>query len=269
MRPKFEPIHSKLSFSLGAMALAILTYLGFRHLNDIDEYGQSWGKFALFQAALCLVGLIGTLLIVENKILPDKFRSISIDTGIRALIILTCSMISQYIVKTQLSVSTTEKALYYLFAGIGEEMFFRLFLIETIKKISGNTPSSKALGIIFSSLAFTAIHVNYYNNFPQLMAVFVGGLILSIFYVVWSDITANMLAHFLLNLIAVGNVLVTFTANLNLLFAISLFAIALIFYKLKDRHLSHKYICGMLLIFSTALIIESIFSAITILPPSP
>jgi membrane protease YdiL (CAAX protease family) len=272
LKTKFEPVHTKLSYLLGSLAFGILLYLGFRHLNDIDEFGQSWGKYALLQATFCLIGLVGSLLIVEQKIFPTKFRKISIDTGIRAFIILICSMISQYLVKTQLSVSTSERALYYLFAGIGEELFFRLFLIETIRKISGDTPAGKMISVIFSTLAFTAIHVNYYNNPAQLFAVFIGGIILSIFYIIWSDITANVLAHFLLNLTAVGNWLVTLTANFDsilLVFTIVFFAIGLISYIYREKKPILKVFAIIFIPIAAIFTIGLCGSFITTLPPGP
>jgi membrane protease YdiL (CAAX protease family) len=272
MKTKTEPVHTKLSYLLGSLALGILLYLGIRHLNDVDEFGQSWGKYALLQATFCLIGLVGSLLIVEQKIFPTKFRKITIDTGIRVFIILICSMISQYLVKTQLSVSTSERALYYLFAGIGEELFFRLFLMETIRKIAGDTPASKMIGVIFSTIAFTAIHVNYYDDIAQLTAVFIGGLILAAFYLIWRDITANMLAHFLLNLVAVGNWLVVLTANFDsivTIFAVGFFAIGLICYIFRKQNVKLQNAASILIPIAAILFVGVLGSYLTTLPAGP
>ena len=62
--------------------------------------------------------------------------------------------------------------------------------------------------VIIQAVLFVAIHQNYYANLPMLISVFAGGIILGIFFVVWKDPTANILAHFLLNIIAVQNLLI-------------------------------------------------------------
>jgi len=69
------------------------------------------------------------------------------------------------------------------------------------------------LGCLIQAVAFTAIHQNYYADPAMLLSVFLGGFLLGLLYLHWRDLTANILGHFILNLIAVQNILVFRFAN--------------------------------------------------------
>ena len=58
-------------------------------------------------------------------------------------------------------------------------------------------------GIVLTSLAFAGIHMNYYEDLSLLLGTFLCGLWLGLSYWYTEDLTAAIMAHFLLNFIVV------------------------------------------------------------------
>lgn len=115
-----------------------------------------------------------------------------------------------------LTVKDYEIALSIQFAGPSEEVFFRGVLGSLIIIVFHNTGYKirimkkeisiwELTGIIFISIAFAMLHVNYYNNIKFLLGTFICGFWLGITYWYWEDLTANILAHSLLNFICIIN----------------------------------------------------------------
>jgi membrane protease YdiL (CAAX protease family) len=228
-------LHTRLSFMLIVIATSVMYFMGFRHLNDLDAYGQEWGKFALLQASLCLIGYVGGQIATQQPLIPKIFRPIDFDSAIHTLVILFAAMFTQLITQYTFSVENTEKAVYYIFAAVCEESFFRGFIITAILRISDKF-QFKIIAVMVSASAFAAMHTNYYNNPDMLAGVAVGGLILGSLFVLWNDITANILGHFALNFIATWNWLVTLAALptfliVNIIVLIALGILLLRFYK--------------------------------------
>jgi membrane protease YdiL (CAAX protease family) len=123
------------------------------------------------------------------------------------------------ILQFPLTVRTFDKALAVMFAGPSEELFFRGLLLTPFIKWGkddykfeiANPISTKRkilsisiveiFGITFSTLAFTFLHINYYGNPTLLLIVALSGIVLGLVYQKYQDLTANILAHFFLNLI--------------------------------------------------------------------
>lgn len=196
--------HTWISLLLSISAIAILFILGLLHINDVDEFGEAWGKFALLQGVLGLVGLIGNFTLSLNfKIVQfDPEKMIFAVIGAIALLAL------QIFASLSLSVSSTEKMLYYLFSAVCEELFFRGFLMYLFIKISKKNYIILIIGIVIQALSFMMLHQNYYGHPEKLLVVFISGAILGILFVYKRDITVNIIAHFIVNAIAVGQMLV-------------------------------------------------------------
>jgi len=195
-----QPVFSKISLTLIIVAFIVLTIIGSLHINDIDENGSNWGRFALVQASFCIMGVIGTSFLTQGTLFPQKLRKANPNTIINTLIILSLELFIQLFSSLTLSISTTEKALYYVFASIGEEVLFRGCIMEFCRKINLHP----ILSIGLSAFLFMEIHVNYYGQFSMMLMVFLGGIALATTYFLFQDLTANIFGHFLNNAIAVG-----------------------------------------------------------------
>jgi len=166
--------------------------------------------------------------LIHQPFLPsfDQLRPFELNTALRAAIILAASMATQLISQAALTFSTTEQALYFEFGAVCEEVFFRVLILTFAFKfvpqadqlwyeaetkgasqeyygLKWRVVGKMAPFILIQAVFFTALHQNYYNNPAMLISVALGGIILGIFYVWWRDPTANILAHFVLNIFAV------------------------------------------------------------------
>lgn len=213
-----EPVHTIISFTMVLLGNLVMLYFGIRHISDEPE----WSKSAFMQFALGFIGLMGTQLIAEQSIFPqdkNNFKSVDLNTGIRAIIIGFLGMGIQLISKQAFSFTILEQAVYFVFAAITEEVFFRGFILSIFIKLDQTKMKFspvKLVGVLVQAIGFAAIHQNYYNNLPMLISVFVGGLMLGFIYLIWEDLTANILGHFIINVIAVQNLLVYLSAYLLL-----------------------------------------------------
>ncbi|NMB82397.1 MAG: CPBP family intramembrane metalloprotease, partial [Ignavibacteria bacterium] len=110
------------------------------------------------------------------------------------------------------------------FSAVCEELFFRLFLISVILKVSvfSNEVFLKITAVVTQALAFMIVHQNYYGDPGMLFGVFLGGCIFGIAYVWKRDISITIFAHFLLNLIATANWLVRLSSETKNIIIIAL-----------------------------------------------
>lgn len=191
------------------IASTIMFAIGLAHINDVDAYGKAWGQFALLQATFCIVGYVGKQQIDHQPLFPNKQqrKPINSDTGLRAIIIAFAAKVVQTITSYALAINIQEQALYYLFASVAEEIFFRMFLISAITK-KNNSVGMQTVAVVVQASIFAAMHQNYWGSPDILLGVFIGGILLGVFYLMWHDITANIFGHFLLNFIAVASWLV-------------------------------------------------------------
>lgn len=81
-------------------------------------------------------------------------------------------------------------------AGVVEEILYRGYPIERIEELSG----SKWLAAGVSAVVFTLVHLSFWGG-AQLLVVGFGAVILALFYLWRRDLVANMLAHFLVDLV--------------------------------------------------------------------
>jgi membrane protease YdiL (CAAX protease family) len=191
------------------IASSIMFVIGLGHINDIDAYGKAWGQFALLQATFCMVGYVGKQQIDHQPLFPNKQqrKPINLDTGLRALIIILAAKVVQNLTSYALAINIQEQALYYLFASVAEEVFFRMFLISLITR-KNKSFGMQAVAVVVQAAIFAGMHQNYWGSPDILLGVFIGGILLGVFYLMWHDITANIFGHFLLNFIAVASWLV-------------------------------------------------------------
>jgi len=210
-----NPIFTKVAVVLIAIAAGIMLYLYLIH-KDIPG-DEAWSKYALMMSIFALVGYFMTQTFNRQHFFPknpNEFKTMDLNTGMKAAIIFAASLVTQIISNAAFTFSTDEQALYFVFAAVCEEVFFRVFLISFfltfLPPLTGNESKFQEVwrafpAILIQAVMFAAIHQNYYNNIPMLISVGIGGFILGIFYVVWQDATANILAHLGVNLYAIQN----------------------------------------------------------------
>ena len=210
-----ESVHTSLSYWFCVMAVGIEFFLGFRYIST------SFGQLAIVEGIFGLAGL--TLLDPihgKRKIYPKPFKKLHENLFIRFTITFGVIAAIQFIFQIVPLIASSEFALAVVFASVCEEYFFRGILLEptfkigkkakpdqkfTVLRYKNKPPKEMAYvelgGIILSGVIFAAFHVNYYNQTNLILMVLVGGLWLGFVYWWNKDITAVILAHFLLNII--------------------------------------------------------------------
>ncbi|KKN04921.1 hypothetical protein LCGC14_1092610 [marine sediment metagenome] len=219
-----ESIHTKLSYIFGVMAVGIQFVIGFRYIDVL------FGQLCIVEGIFGLAGLLLLDIFHGKPIYPKKFKKIDPDLLFRVVIIFGIIALIQFIFQIIPLITSTEMALAVVFCAVCEEFFFRGLLMEPTFRIGKKskkklrvwnprnnrnksswskifTPVDNEIsyieifGILLQSCFFAAFHVNYYGQ-PRLIGmVFVGGIWLGLTYWWWRDLTAVILAHFLLNII--------------------------------------------------------------------
>ncbi len=121
-----------------------------------------------------------------------------ITTVVMSIIAIT---INQFIYKKTHTVSLGERNVFiFLFsaftAAVTEELIFRGYLLPRIKLLLNNT----WLAVIISSLIFGLAHVTNYN-FIQMLNPFIIGLIFSIYYSKYQNLTVLIICHLIIDLV--------------------------------------------------------------------
>lgn len=196
---------TKIDYFMGIIAIIILLYIGYRHWD-------TWGKTNFMEGFFALAGILGIDFIKHGDFGRGKpYKPLEVSTFPRFLILFIIVALVQIISASLIpfTIDNIELALSIVFASVAEELFFRGVLINIFKKIGDMMqPGTKYalfdfVGMVISSLFFAFIHTNYYNNVNMMIALFLGGMVFSLFYYKFNDLTANIMAHFLLNIVVV------------------------------------------------------------------
>ena len=108
-----------------------------------------------------------------------------------------------------------------LVTPFAEELFFRGFIISCF--ISASYKSSHfrfkikrynisliaIMGVIVSTIMFARIHVVYYDEPLKMQGLIVVGLVLGFYFMLWRDLSACVLCHFFINVLALRNIVLT------------------------------------------------------------
>jgi len=194
--------HTNISYWLVVLAISILFIIGIRNIADSPE----WSTWAFVQGSMALIALVTLQIVGHRPIFQKHFKRIDGATGVRTVLIFFMISVVMTVVGGILTISEIEIAFYFVFASITEEMFFRALLLQPFRQMK--TLGVKFIGVIFQAVLFTVFHVNYWGDTAQLISVFISGIVFGTAYVLWDDITANILAHFAWNIIQVGLVFI-------------------------------------------------------------
>jgi membrane protease YdiL (CAAX protease family) len=77
-------------------------------------------------------------------------------------------------------------------AAVFEELYYRGFAIERIAELTGR----RWIAALLSLAVFTLAHLGYWG-WTHLLVAGVGGLVLTVLYLLRRDLASNMLAHWL------------------------------------------------------------------------
>jgi len=214
------------------MAFPMLVYLYMRyHLTD------PYGDFAGVLLVLGVIALAGIVILRREKIIKIQYHYLQNIDRILLFIILIFALVAAlgliwFLMGALLryGLSTTDLYFYFIGTAIIEELFFRMFLCGTLKKLLDSTKKhfprvakviaiSVISGISFmtvelllislvSGTVFAMAHVQAYGGYlPGMISMFIGGFTFSLFYLYSEDIGVSMTAHIIVNIIAVGNLL--------------------------------------------------------------
>ena len=219
---------TKWAYYISVIAICVLFLIGLRYTNlGISEYEKEFGQLTLLEGFFALFGLIIIDYFYdyeELNPLEKKFKPLTTKTMLLTGVITTMLILIQIVTQmVPITVRPVDIALSIVFAGVAEELFFRGILIGSSIKLSEfirkqsiinlkflkGTKIGKRdisiidiMSIILSSLFFGAMHQNYYGDAGVLLATFLSGFMLGTMYWYFRDISANIFAHFILNMIA-------------------------------------------------------------------
>jgi len=218
-----ESVHTPLSYWFLVIAIGIEFVLGFRNISTL------FGILCILEGVFGIIGLLFLDMMHGTKsksfIYPDKFKKVHPELFIRFAITFGVIVVIQIVFQIIPLITTTELALAIVFCSVIEEYFFRGILLESAFKSARRAKSDQKftvwkysakkkkapkeityvelLAILLSAVIFASFHINYYGNPNLLLTVFMGGLWLSAVYWWNKDLTAVILAHFMLNIIFV------------------------------------------------------------------
>lgn len=229
-------IFTEISFYLVAVCFISLFIIGILHIGDIDSFGQQWGITCIMEACFALIGITFTPIIItfirsakakgkkkkqggrykrNNKSFeisfPPKFKKFELNIIPKTLVVFAIAFTAQKLLEQiPLSIETPELLVGVVSAGPAEEAFFRGTLLLIFIEIAEGTKMKEIIeiiGVIITSILFAMIHVNYYNDLPNLLSTFATGLIFGFSYLFLKSLDVVILAHFGVNLWAVGQFL--------------------------------------------------------------
>lgn len=211
-----NPGHTKISYILNTLGILIMVYIGTKYINSPDAISVAFAEYSFL---LCGFGIAGffTIDYFDNRkinIYPEKFPKFD---PVRFLVAVTVlfmpALFIDYFLKITMRYALTDidLVLYYLFAGVCEEAFFRGCVLNGIIGIAtkkGKKPHFMVIivALIVSSVAFMAVHLEVYGSDPtMLLSTLLGGFLLGGGYLIFRDMGANMSAHTLKNVVGYIN----------------------------------------------------------------
>ncbi len=201
-------IHTDISYYALLISIIGMLFIGFRHFDDIDELGQLWGRFALLLAGLGIVAFIGIEIVQSMrtgepgfKFPPQNRPAVFQDFADTVLLFVFIIVVQIIIVIIRLAITDVEKGLYYIFAAVIEECFFRGFIISLFlfEDFEEPNPIRSWSAVLFSSVFFAILHTHFYDQLDKLLGVFLAGIVFGWFFIVRRSLTANIGGHFLNN----------------------------------------------------------------------
>jgi membrane protease YdiL (CAAX protease family) len=221
-----------ITWILGISAFFLSLLLGLTYVFSSSSDEQLFGFTTLLEATFSLAGIlfIDPLNDKPLKLKPEEFKNADPNTLLHLTIIFMYLLLVQFASQFPITVKDWHRGLAMWFAGVSEELFFRGFILQLFISFSNrigakehtlsfSNPFNKKknveiislssiefIGLIVSTVSFTFLHYNYYGNPLLLVIVSLSGLGLGLAYIRYKDLTANILAHMMLNVIVTFNI---------------------------------------------------------------
>jgi membrane protease YdiL (CAAX protease family) len=183
------------------VCFAIPAILTMSYIYWLPTAGE-WKIFALYMLTFASTGFAGYLLLDFRAKGSFSLKPVDANSGVRGFIILMVLMLLQlaFGLGKQLSLTNVEKALYFVFAAVSEEFFLRGLLLRGALAVKNHVAVAVVVTAV-STVLFDLIHANYYDNLTAMSIVTVSGVFLCVMFVLWKDLTANIIAHLVINII--------------------------------------------------------------------
>lgn len=198
-----------LSFTPISFLLYIVAMFGELYIT-LKYFGSDpYANYSLFLFILGFISFGGIIYLNKGGVIRFQYKFIKEPViWLFSIVFLMFSLaISWTIAKVGIryALSDTDLYFYYISTAVIEEMFFRMFLCSLLK-IRFNL--NVVVVILFTSVLFMLFHIEAYMDKPYaLVVMFFGGVMFSVFYLYTKDITVTMVAHVIVNIFAVGNLL--------------------------------------------------------------
>lgn len=213
-----ESSYTRLVYFIIIIAIVVEMYLGFTYINSDIPADATFGYITMIEAVMGLIGFLVMDLLRTGKfeVYPSRFKESTDTLYIKVGITILLLEAVQIVAGMFLTVRDYEKAAAIIFAAPMEEVFFRGFIMTIFIIASKNLPKKYKLsfkvgkekkdlsfidvtGILFSSILFMMLHVNYYGNYVFLIGALVSGIVLGTVYWIWEDLEVCIYAHLFVN----------------------------------------------------------------------
>lgn len=212
-------LHSSTSFSLGLISIISFFGIGSFYLYNYNKINFQNLFLAFLEGMFALIGLFFTDLIRKRRSNSNKnikyFKKISnITVGTSFFLLLIISFF-YFLFKGLILLSVDiDYIIFTIFAATSEELFFRGFLLTYFRKIDLQLNRKlnindyslsyiAIIGILFSSILFSILHINYYDDNQMMLILFLSGIIFGFAFWITDDITSCIIAHTTINLASI------------------------------------------------------------------
>ena len=226
---KVKSIYTKFGWYGLLIAILVMFYVGIKYYNSDNEFERLFGLVGIMEGIFALAGLFLPDMIIyrrftfkpeSNEFMPFELKTegsnmIYNNIGVQTLFIVFITLLIHFIFAfTPITIQYYDMVLAYAFAGFSEEAIFRGLIMGGFIKLAESFPNMtrykltkkrsitllEVMGILLSSVLFMSIHFNYYEYPEVMLATFFSGVAHAFFFWLFRNITANMFAHFGLNL---------------------------------------------------------------------
>ncbi len=196
-----------LVMGLGYAAIAVFIYLAVGYRNATSPGDPVFVQCAIQEALFASAGLLMAGILARRAPrppAPQQVTALAITFGI-TLIIDACIMaVFPYTLPaSDLSVSRVDGALFTIFAGPAEALFFQGTLLNLLALGQASKPR-KGLAVVGSAGIFALAHSFVHDVPAYLGAQFVLGVSWGIAYLFWNDLAPVVLAHMVKNITTLG-----------------------------------------------------------------
>lgn len=182
--------------------MAIFRQVAGENRSDLQVLARELGIWLLVGVLLWIIKRREELPLTSIGLHTDRLLR-SILRGVVLAVVLLATTVGLYLILQRLGMRLGEErsgafhpsvwviVLVMLRAGVAEEIFYRGYAIERLQSLFGNPLLARVLPLAL----FAAAH--YRQGLGGIIAATVLGAVLTIFYVKFRDLVANMTAHFL------------------------------------------------------------------------